>query len=122
MGTLYKSLLLFGMNWMDAQFTLLWIRLNVASEGNALMARLLDHGELSFLSVKLAVGAIAAYVLYRSAEIPMAKRGMKLVLGIYGLLMMVHLITGLSVLGWHGPQNALTYLSRLPNALLTIFS
>ncbi|HEX4899191.1 MAG TPA: DUF5658 family protein [Pyrinomonadaceae bacterium] len=122
MGTLYKSLLLFGMNWMDAQLTLLWIRLNVATEGNALMARLLDHGALPFLSVKLAVGAVAAYVLYRSAEIPMAKLGMKVVLGIYGLLMMVHLITGLSVLGWHVPQNALTYLSSLPSALLTFFS
>ena len=48
MHTLYKSLLLFAMNWLDAQLTILWVRLNVASEGNALMASLLNVGEAPF--------------------------------------------------------------------------
>ncbi|HET6646100.1 MAG TPA: DUF5658 family protein, partial [Pyrinomonadaceae bacterium] len=68
MGTLYKSLLLFAMNWLDAQLTILWVRLEVATEGNGLMARILSFGETPFLSVKLIVGAFAAYVLYRCAH------------------------------------------------------
>ena len=70
MGALSKALLLFAMNWLDAQLTILWLRLNVATEGNGIMAALLNHGESSFLSVKLLIGALAAYVLYRFAEIP----------------------------------------------------
>ena len=70
MGALTKALLLFALNWLDAQLTILWVRMNVATEGNALMAALLDHSETSFLSVKLAIGALAGYTLYRFAEIP----------------------------------------------------
>lgn len=114
MGSLYKSLLLFGLNWLDAQLTLLWIRLNVATEGNALMGRLLEHGEGPFLFVKLMVGAFAAYVLYRCAHLPIARRGMKLVLGIYSALMVIHIVTGLSALGLGAPQAMFTFLSHFP--------
>ena len=99
MGTLSKSLLLFSLNWLDAQLTLLWLRLNVATEGNALMARLLEHGDLSFLAIKLAVGTAAAYILYRCAHLPLAKRGMTFVLMIYVALMFVHAATGCVALG-----------------------
>ena len=94
MGPLSKSLLLFSLNWLDAQLTLIWVRLNVATEGNALMARLLEHSELSFLSIKLVIGAAAAYILYRCAHLPIAKRGMTVVLMIYVALMFVHAATG----------------------------
>jgi hypothetical protein len=99
MGPLSKSLLLFSLNWLDAQLTLLWLRLNVATEGNALMARLLEHGDLSFLAIKLAVGTAAAYILYRCAHLPLAKRGMTFVLMIYVALMFVHAATGCVALG-----------------------
>ena len=99
MGPLSKSLLLFSLNWLDAQLTLLWLRLNVATEGNALMARLLEHGNLPFLSIKLAIGAAAAYILYRCAHLPLAKRGMTFVLAIYVALMFVHAATGCVALG-----------------------
>ena len=99
MAPLSKSLLLFSLNWLDAQLTLLWLRLNVATEGNALMARLLEHGDLSFLAIKLAIGTAAAYVLYRCAHLPMAKRGMTFVLAIYVALMFVHAATGCVALG-----------------------
>src|SRR6186997_948296 len=101
MGALSKALLLFAMNWLDAQLTIFWVRLNIATEGNGLMASLLDHGEIPFLSVKLAIGALAGYTLYRFSEIPIARRGMKLVLGVYIALMVVHVATGFSALGWH---------------------
>jgi hypothetical protein len=121
-GALSKSLLLFAMNWLDGQLTILWIRLNVANEGNGIMARLLNHGEAPFLSVKLAVGAFAAYVLYRCAHMPIARRGMKVVLVMYLALMLVHVATGFSALGWHAPETVLAYFGSLPRAFLAFFS
>ncbi len=109
MDTLSKSCLLFSLNWLDAQLTLLWVRLNVATEGNGLMARLLEHGELSFLGAKLAVGGLAAFILYRSAHLPVARHGLTVVLGIYLTLMLVHLATGCVAVGWHAPVALLEY-------------
>ena len=122
MGALSKAILLFAMNWLDAQLTILWLRLNVATEGNGIMAGLLNHGEAPFLAVKLGIGAMAAFTLYRCSEIPIARRGMKLVLGIYLGLMFVHLATGFSALGWHAPAAILTYFVGLPRAFVAFFS
>ena len=120
MDRLSKSCLLFGLNWLDAQLTLLWIRLNVATEGNALMARALEHSELTFLGVKLAIGAIAAYILYRCAHLPVARHGLSLVVGIYLMLMVVHAATGCVALGWHAPVVVLEYFVTLPDTLLAL--
>src|SRR5688500_4508301 len=109
MGTLWKSLLLFAMNWLDAQLTILWVRLEVATEGNGIMARVLSFGEAPFLSVKLIIGTFAAYVLYRCAHLPLARRGMRLVLGIYLTLMMIHVATGFLALGWQAPEIVVAY-------------
>ena len=122
MGALSKALLLFAMNWLDAQLTILWVRLNVATEGNGLMATLLDHSENSFLSVKLTIGALAAYTLYRFADIPIARRGMKVVLVVYLALMGIHMLTGFSALGWHAPATVLTYFVSLPRTFVASFS
>jgi Domain of unknown function (DUF5658) len=121
-GSLYKSLLLFAMNWLDAQLTILWVRLNVATEGNVLMARLLNQGEAPFLLVKLAIGSFAAYILYRCAHLPVARRGMKLLLAVYVALMVLHLATGFSALGWEGPEKAVSYMFSLPHTLFTFVS
>ena len=121
MGALSKSCLLFVLNWLDAQLTIVWIRLNVATEGNSLMARVMEHGELPFLSAKILIGAFAAYVLYRCNHLPLAKHGLTVVLGIYALLMLVHAATGCVALGWHGPIIVLGYIERLPNAFLSLF-
>jgi hypothetical protein len=120
-GKLSKALLLFTLNWLDAQLTLLWIRLDVATEGNALMARILEHGELTFLGAKLAIGAFAAVILYRCAHLPLAKRGLNIVLGIYVILMLVHVATGCVALGWQTPVVVLSYVGSLPNAFLSLF-
>ena len=121
MGTLSKSCLLFILNWLDAQLTLLWIRLNVASEGNALMARVLEHGELTFFSAKIAIGAFAAYILYRCAHLPLARHGLTAVLGLYAVLMLIHAATGCVALGWQGPIVVLGYIEDLPHAFLSLF-
>ncbi len=122
MGALSKALLLFAMNWLDAQLTILWLRLNIATEGNGIMAGLLSHSEASFLSVKLLVGGLSAFILYRFAEIPMARRGMKIVLVVYLALMVVHAVTGFSALGWHAPATVLSYFVSLPHAFVASFS
>lgn len=122
MGALSKAILLFTMNWLDAQLTILWVRLNIASEGNGVMATLLSHSENSFLSVKLVIGALSAYTLYRFAEIPIARRGMKVVLAVYLGLMGVHMLTGFSALGWHAPATVLTYFVSLPKTFVASFS
>ena len=122
MGALSKALLLFLMNWLDAQLTLLWVRLDVATEGNGIMATLLNHGEGSFLSVKLLIGALSAYVLYRFSELPIARRGLKFVLAIYIALMIVHMATGFSALGWRAPITVLTYFVSLPHAFVSYVS
>ena len=121
MGTLTKSLLLFGLNWLDAQLTILWVHLNVASEGNTLMARVLAHGDLPFLAVKLAIGAFASVVLYRCSHLPLAQRGLSIALSVYLGLMLVHAATGCLALGWHGPVLVLNFLSNLPGALVGLF-
>jgi hypothetical protein len=114
-GKLSKSCLLFTLNWLDAQLTLLWIRLGVATEGNTIMARILEHGDLAFLGFKLAIGAFAAIILYRCAHLSLAKRGLNFVLVIYAILMLVHAATGCVALGWQTPVVVLGYLGNLIN-------
>jgi hypothetical protein len=118
MGTLSKSILLFLLNWLDAQLTILWVRTNVATEGNGLMAYLLDLGNMPFLLTKLAIGGFTAYLLYRCSHLKLARGGMSLVLGIYLALMVVHATTGMSAMGWHVSEAANAYLGAMPSFLL----
>jgi len=122
MGSLAKSLLLFVLNWLDAQLTLFWVHSNIASEGNGLMSALLRVGDAPFMLVKLMVGAFAAYTLYRCSHLPLARRGMQLVLTIYLALMLAHAATGMSALGWSEPLTVVTYITNAPYVLLTLFS
>ncbi|MDT4896122.1 MAG: hypothetical protein QOH25_1199 [Acidobacteriota bacterium] len=122
MSALAKSILLFGLNWLDAQLTVVWVRSHVATEGNGLMARLLEMGDAPFIFVKLFVGAFAAYVLYRCSRYRLARRGMTVVLGLYLGLMVIHAVTGMSALGWHAPENFIAYLGNLPNSVFALFS
>lgn len=122
MGALAKSITLFLLNWLDAQLTLIWVRSDIATEANNLMARLLDIGDAPFLLTKLAIGAFSAYVLYRCSHLTIARRGMKLALTVYGALMLVHAATGLSAMGWSEPLAMVTLVSELPFTVLSIFS
>lgn len=122
MSALSQSLLLFVLNALDAELTLIWVRANLASEGNGLMARLLEMGDLPFLCIKLLVGAFAALILYTFSNRPLARHGLKAVLGVYVALMLVHAATGLSALGWRGPEAVVAFLINLPHAALALFS
>jgi hypothetical protein len=121
MGTLSKSLLLFILNWLDAELTILWVRLNVAAEGNTLMARVLAHGDIPFLTVKLLIGGFAAYILYRCAHLKLAKHGMTVVLALYLGLMLIHVATGFAALGLNSPHLFLVCLENLPRSILGLF-
>ncbi|MFN2454788.1 MAG: DUF5658 family protein [Pyrinomonadaceae bacterium] len=121
MTPLLQCLLLFFLNWLDAQLTIIWVRANLATEGNGLMARLLDMGDAPFLGVKLLVGAFAALLLYRFAHLPIARRGLKLTLGVYGTLMLVHAATGLNALGWHTAETVLAHLGNLQITVFALF-
>jgi hypothetical protein len=112
-----KSLLLFLLNWLDAQLTILWVRGGVATEGNGLMAYLLDHGNTPFLLAKLAVGACVACTLYRFSHIALARRGLHFALALYLTLMLVHVATGAAALGWQPPA-ALAAVFHFPDRLL----
>ncbi|MCD9188341.1 MAG: DUF5658 family protein [Pyrinomonadaceae bacterium] len=94
-----QTFLLFSLNLIDALLTIYWVRNGFATEGNHLMATLLDIGDLPFLAVKVAIGAVAVTVLWRWRTLRMAKYGLSVALGIYIGLMGIHLFTGLSAVG-----------------------
>ena len=122
MSALSKSLLLFVLNLLDAKLTLLWVKMGVATEGNGLMARLLEAGDAHFLLVKMAAGAFAAYALWRWSHLTLARRGLHLVLGLYLALMLVHAATGATALGSKTPERVILSLAALPENLLALFS
>lgn len=95
-----QVVLLFTFNFMDAVLTLFWVRNGFATEGNHLMATLLDIGDMPFLLVKIAVGAIAALVLWKWNHLRLAKYGLVLALFIYTTIMGIHFVTGLSAMGF----------------------
>ncbi len=70
MSAFHKCLLLFCLNWLDAQLTLVWVRTGAASEGNGLMAYLLRLGDAPFLLTKLLVGGLVAYTLSLFSNVP----------------------------------------------------
>lgn len=94
-----STILLFTLNFFDAVLTLFWVRNGFATEGNQLMAHLLDIGDFTFLAVKIGIGAIAALVLWRWGNLRLARYGLVLALTIYIGLMGVHFVTGLSACG-----------------------
>lgn len=117
-----KSVLLFVLNLLDAQLTVIWVRLGVATEGNALMARLLEVGDAPFVLAKLIIGGLVAYALYRFSHLALARRGLQFVLGVYLLLMCVHTLAGMSAMGLNANDAFVAGMSRLPESVLALFS
>lgn len=95
-----ETFLLFSLNLLDAILTIVWVRSGVATEGNDLMAVLLENSELTFLGAKIAMGTITAVVLLRWGSRKLARYGVSLALAAYISLMGVHLFTGLSAFGY----------------------
>ncbi len=121
MSIFSKSVLLFALNWLDAQLTIMWVRGGVATEGNGLMAYLLRLGDTPFLLAKLLVGALVAYIFYRFSNFSLARRGLHFALGLYLTLMLVHAATCASAMGWQPPET-LAALFHIPDRLLALVS
>ena len=113
------TFLLFVLNLLDALLTIIWVRAGIATEGNQLMASLLDIGNWPFLMVKVAIGAVAALVLYRWGNRPLARYGLAVALAVYIGLMGVHLFTGLSAFGYVS-NTAMHDLVEWPARLLAV--
>ena len=112
-----ETFLLFSLNLLDAILTIVWVRNGVAIEGNQLMARLLDSGDLTFLSAKIAIGTIAALVLLRWGNRRLARYGLTLALAVYISLMGIHVMTGLTAFGYIS-RTAMTDLSLIVELLV----
>ena len=112
-----ETFLLFSLNLLDAILTIVWVRNGVAIEGNQLMARLLDSGDLTFLAAKIAIGTIAAFVLLRWGNRRLARYGLTLALAVYISLMGIHVMTGLTAFGYIS-RTAMTDLSLIVELLV----
>ncbi len=117
MQLIAPTILLFALNILDAVLTIVWVRNGVATESNQLMASLLDIGNVPFLIVKIAIGAVAAIVLSRWGSRRLARYGLAVALAVYIGLMGVHLFTGLSAFGLVSN----TFLQDLTGQIFAVF-
>jgi hypothetical protein len=111
--------LLFALNLLDALLTIVWVRSGVATEGNQLMASLLDIGNGPFLGVKIAIGTAAALVLLKWGNRPLARYGLAVALAVYLGLMGIHVFTGLSAFGYVSNTTA-SDIAALPGEFLAV--
>lgn len=116
-----ETFLLFSLNLLDAILTIVWVRNGVATEANQLMARLLDSGDFTFLSAKIAIGTITALVLLRGGNRRLARYGLTLALAIYISLMGIHVMTGLTAFGYIS-KTAIHDIYSLTTGLLAVFT
>ena len=114
-----ETFLLFSLNLLDAILTIVWVRNGVATEGNQLMAGLLESGDYAFLSAKLAIGMITALVLLKWGNRTLARYGLRVALAVYLGLMGIHLVTGLSAFGYL-PRASVEQLAPMANSLLAL--
>lgn len=95
----FSAITLFLLNLFDAVLTVYWVRNGFATEANHIMATLLDWGNLPFLAVKIAIGAVTAFVLWYGKNFKLARYGLTASLFVYCGIMAVHFVTGLSAGG-----------------------
>ena len=121
MHLLQQVFLLFGLNLLDALLTIVWVRSGVATEGNQLMAKLLDIGNFPFLAVKIVIGTVASLVLLRWGNLKLARYGLAVALAVYISLMGIHILTGLAAIGYVS-NSAITEFSEWTRSVLAFFN
>ena len=98
---LWRSVaILFALNIIDAIVTIIWIRSGVATEGNYLMASVLDFGEVPFFAVKLGIGIVTCGVLLYGSEYRLARVGSRIALTAYSFAIVSHILTGFAASGY----------------------
>ena len=112
--------LLFVLNLLDALLTIVWVRSGVATEGNHLMAKLLEAGDLTFVGAKIAIGTIAAIVLLKWGYMKLAKYGLSVALAVYIGVIGIHLFTGLTAFGYV-PDQVTQDVARWSEAMFAFF-
>ena len=80
----------------------------------------MEIGDLPFLAVKIAIGAVAALVLWRWRALRLARYGLTVALAIYVSLMGIHLFTGLSAAGLI-TESMVKEMSDFPQRIFAIF-
>lgn len=96
-GEFMKIALLGIFNILDAFFTLRWIRLGIATEGNPIMDFFLQIGEVYFCTAKIFIGLVACLTFYTTRNYIVSDRGSSLVAIIYGCLVVYHLTIALGL-------------------------
>ena len=98
---LWRSVaILFALNIIDAIVTIMWIRSGVTTEGNYLMASVLDFGEVPFFAVKIGIGIVTCGVLLYGSEYRLARVGSRIALAAYSFAIVSHILTGLAASGY----------------------
>ena len=105
-GSIYRALandsffltnivLVFIFNIIDAIFTPIWLRLELAKEANPIMDWIyLNWGETAFVAVKIFVCSIALYILWQLKDRILAK------IMIVPISLLYSIIAALHVWGW----------------------
>lgn len=115
-----QAFLLFTLNFLDAVLTLFWVRNDFATEGNHLMAVLLDVGDVPFLAVKIGIGAVAAFVIWKWSGLSVSRYGSAVALAVYSGVMVIHFFTGLSAFGVLS-DTMIADVTNLSDSLLAFF-
>lgn len=87
------------LNLCDAVFTLLWVRLGLAREANALVRDLVEQHALGFVLVKLSLVGLGSWLLWQRREHPMAVIAIFTAFLTYYAVLLLHL----RYMGWIVP-------------------
>jgi hypothetical protein len=79
------------MNLIDGLMTLVWVQAGVASEGNPLMDRMMAHGPVGFMLIKLSLVSLGVLLLWRLRHRRAAAAGLVGAAAIYSSILVVHL-------------------------------
>ena len=86
-----------ALNGADAALTLTWVKMGWAEEANPFLEPLLDR-PVVFVVVKMALATLGVGALWLRRADPRARRGLTLMVGVYGVLVGYHL--------WHALARA----------------
>ena len=84
----YLSLLCL-LNYVDALFTLVWVRLGIASEANPLMQTVVDNPPI-FVLVKVVLVSLCCVLLYKYREYRLARLSAVLGFAVYTAILLIH--------------------------------
>jgi len=82
---------LFVLNLADAMFTLLWVRLGLATEANHLLRDLVEQHAILFMVVKISLVSLGSLILWRRRHRPAAVIAIFAAFVVYYAVLLYHL-------------------------------